>query len=416
MKRIVSLITALVLIVSLMPTNLFSITANAVTSSFAGGSGTAVDPYLIETKEHLNNVRNNLSAHYKMIANVIFTDADFDTNGKFYNSGSGWIAIGDQSSWSFVDKNDGFTGVFDGDGYTISGISIHVNAEKVDYVGLFACNNGTIKNLTLRDSTISITGSNHVYAGSITGLNYDGSILNSRAVDCTVKSTSTGASSTAGGIVGFTRSESKIQECYSTSNVCGESSAYAYAGGIIGAGGGNITNCYNTGFVNVKYVGSSSFTTPGVGGIVGSAQSTTVTNCYNVGYISAYTANGSANVGGICGTVTTPVISDCYYLGSIQAGTGNGDNGTTKCSAAAMNDKGTFEEYDFGSRWTMDGAVEYPYPELINMSHIGKVQSEEMKDWSGYIPISTKEELNSIRENLSGKYYFRGSGIVLRGL
>ena len=52
------------------------------TSDFAGGSGTSTDPYLIETKEHLNNVRNDLGAHYKMIADIIFTDADYCTTGQ----------------------------------------------------------------------------------------------------------------------------------------------------------------------------------------------------------------------------------------------------------------------------------------------------------------------------------------------
>lgn len=402
-QRLFSVALSVALLIATLPVS--TLTVNAVTTQFAGGSGTAADPYLIGTKEHLNNVRNDLDAHYKMITDIVFTYADFDENGMYYNSGSGWISIGDQSSWSFVDANDGFTGVFDGNGYSISGISINVNSNKLDYAGLFACNNGTITNLTLRDSVINITSSNHVYAGGITGLNYDGVISNSRAVDCTIKTKSTGASSTAGGIVGFTRTESVIRECYSTSNVYSESSAYAYAGGIIGAGGGNISNCYNAGSVNAKYIGSSSFTTPGAGGVIGSAQSTTITNCYNVGYVSAYTTNGSANVGGICGTVTTPVISNCFYLGNIKVGTGSGDNGTTKCSVDAMKNKVTFEEFDFDSMWTMEGTVDYPYPEFINMSHTGKVQSEEAKDWSDYTPISTKEELNAIRDNLSGKYY-----------
>lgn len=62
--------------------------------AFAGGSGTSEDPYLIETKAHLNNVRNYLDAHFKMIADITFTDADFAEGGDFYNDGQGWEPIG----------------------------------------------------------------------------------------------------------------------------------------------------------------------------------------------------------------------------------------------------------------------------------------------------------------------------------
>ena len=42
-------------------------------AQFAGGSGTSADPYLVETAEHLNNVRNylnNSSVYFKQIADI----------------------------------------------------------------------------------------------------------------------------------------------------------------------------------------------------------------------------------------------------------------------------------------------------------------------------------------------------------
>lgn len=42
----------------------------AFAASFSGGSGTKKDPYLIKTAEDVNNIRNNLSAHYKLAATI----------------------------------------------------------------------------------------------------------------------------------------------------------------------------------------------------------------------------------------------------------------------------------------------------------------------------------------------------------
>ena len=101
-KRI-ALIMALLFITTVL-TSLFVVTVNAATGNtteFAGGTGTEDDPYLISTKEQLNNVQNNLSAHYKLIADIIFVDADYESSGDFYNSGKGWSPIGSSDTTPF---------------------------------------------------------------------------------------------------------------------------------------------------------------------------------------------------------------------------------------------------------------------------------------------------------------------------
>src|SRR5699024_8756635 len=52
-------------------------------ADFAGGDGTKENPYLIETPEQLDKVRDNLGAHYKLIA-------DIDLGVAPYNEGEGW--------------------------------------------------------------------------------------------------------------------------------------------------------------------------------------------------------------------------------------------------------------------------------------------------------------------------------------
>ena len=137
MKKILSIVLTALIITSVLPMQMFNYTASAVsgnTTEFAGGSGTEDDPYLIETKEHLNNVRNYLDAHYKMLSDIVFTDADFAEGGDFYNDGIGWCPIGT--------ADIPFTGSFDGDGKSISGLTIVSQSSEAALVGFFGyCKN-----------------------------------------------------------------------------------------------------------------------------------------------------------------------------------------------------------------------------------------------------------------------------------
>ena len=301
MKRFLSLILALALMVSLMPVNLFCVTANAVTSSFAGGSGTAADPYLVETKEHLDNVRNNLSAHYKMIADIVFADADFTENGAFYNSGAGWLPIG-------TDRVAAFTGVFDGAGHKISGLKINHSGEAVIYIGLFGYSNGTIKNLVLTDSEITATANTATLdVGGIVGYNY----RNGLVIRCSFSGT-VNAQDHAGGLVGC--NWGAIEECYNTGHIISQD----YAGGITGVNYENISNCYNCGVVSCSsymYAGGIAATNSGV-----------IEFCYNIGNIKC-----SNYKGGICGR-NSDIVSSCYYLDTAPLGSGYGADTAIKCT------------------------------------------------------------------------------------
>ena len=168
MKRVYSFLLIAALILTAIPFS--GVSLYAATSDFAGGKGTTKDPYLIATKDHLNNVRKNLRAHYKMIADIDFLDTDFIEGGKFYNNGSGWKTIGTAIT--------SFTGTFDGNNHCISNLYINIISDDVVYAGLFSTNHGTIKNLGIIDGKISASSSSFVYAGAIAGENYEGTITN----------------------------------------------------------------------------------------------------------------------------------------------------------------------------------------------------------------------------------------------
>ncbi|MGI6425198.1 MAG: fibronectin type III domain-containing protein [Tepidanaerobacteraceae bacterium] len=91
-----------------------SVSAIPTVLEFAGGDGSEEEPYLIETVDQLNNVRNylgkeNSDKHFKLNANLNLDVAP-------YNSDTGWQPIGTSAS--------PFTGTFDGGGHTISGLTI----------------------------------------------------------------------------------------------------------------------------------------------------------------------------------------------------------------------------------------------------------------------------------------------------
>ncbi len=106
---------------------------------FAGGSGTVNNPFLVASPEQLNNVRNNLNAHYKQIA-------DIDLGAEPWNQGEGWEPIG-------TDIYQPFKGSYHGGGYSISGLRI--NRPQASYQGLFGyLYGGLLSNITLVDAAV----------------------------------------------------------------------------------------------------------------------------------------------------------------------------------------------------------------------------------------------------------------------
>src|SRR5690625_6364140 len=105
--------------------------------SFAGGSGTVDDPYVIETAEQLDQIRENLEAHYELGANIDLAN---------WTEDGGWDPIGEDDYFVY------FSGTFDGKGHTISNLTIDRPKGRQNQ-GLFGAINhgGSIKNVTLKN-------------------------------------------------------------------------------------------------------------------------------------------------------------------------------------------------------------------------------------------------------------------------
>lgn len=143
----------------------------------------AAVPTEIYTVDQLNNVRNNLGGSYILMSDLDLSDTVWGEVYAGEYGTSGWEPIGLQVS--------PFSGSFDGNGYSISGLFI--NKPTTNFVGLFGyANLSNIYDLGLED--VKVTGRNDV--GGMAGYN-TGAIDNSY-----VTGSVTGAEMGIGGLVG----------------------------------------------------------------------------------------------------------------------------------------------------------------------------------------------------------------------
>jgi len=328
---------------------------------FAGGTGTATDPFLISTPAQLNNMRNDLSANYKLI-----NDVDLASWGD-------WEPIG--SSW----PND-FSGVFDGNGYVIRNMTVNVNNKS--YAGLFGCidsRNAAIKNIGIVNSTVNLlsSGGTGVYAGAVVGY-FNGSLISNCYNTGTVSAIATNSVS-IGGIAGHS-SAYRLFDCYNTGRISGTSGdnywddSRVYAGGITGINISNLSNCYNMGEISATSsarAATANGNNAYAGGIVGvSSLATTMSNSYNTGTISATSIVGDAYKGGIAGHFAY-TIDNTYFLGS-GAINAVGDNTGILTNVHALTEvqlrqQSSFVGFDFTNVWTINPAINNGYPYLRGM-------------------------------------------------
>jgi uncharacterized repeat protein (TIGR02543 family) len=265
---------------------------------------------IIDSIDDLNNVRNGLDQNYILMADLTFTDADFDKTGPLYNGGARWIPIG-------VDGSP-FTGIFDGNGHKISGLQTYNLPDVLSGSGLFTSisNGGTVKNLSLDNSKVWVSPglSEFSPSGIVAGkVDHGGSIEN-----CFVLGSIDAYKSSGGGIVGDVANQGVISGCYNAAGVIGEDVAGGIAGSI--QTGAIIENCFNIGKVATYTFGLSTK----AGGVVGMQfPGSLIKGCYNTGHIESIAPASIdqlqvAFAGGIVG-LSQGDLSDCFNTGEVYA-------------------------------------------------------------------------------------------------
>lgn len=202
------------------------------------------------------------------------------------NSGATeWTPIGETSGIG----TNAFAGTFDGQGHTISDLSITTLPSGAVRTGLF----GTTYGGVVKDFTIK---------GSIT-----------------LSAGNKGDNSGIGGAIGATKYGTAVSGVTSYVNISNTSAnALVHVGGVVGElYSSTAKQCLYFGSINLQNASDS------IGGVVGYINNSEIGYCANLGTVK--TATAGAYVGGVLGYLNNPSgkIHNCYNYGSVKNGGGN---------------------------------------------------------------------------------------------
>jgi hypothetical protein len=369
------------------------VVGGAFGGTYSGGTGEQNDPYRIATAADMNAIGANPAdwgSHFLLVN---------DVNLAVY-TGTQFKIIGTQSN--------PFTGVFDGNGYTIANFSY--SSTGVNYVGLFGRVDGAnavIKDLTL--ANVNVNAGNSSYPiGALVGYLSDGTVTN-----CYAKEVNVSGYGSVGGLIGCsTETIGTISNCRVTGSVVGDHAiggligysagnsakpiincsvdctvtGDAYVGGLVGQTGsgqnlmgGLISKCFVKGSVkgNVSRIGglvgangwqgiiSNCYATNSVdgnsivGGLVGSnfgSGSAKISNCYSSGCVT-----GNTSTGGLVGDANSTDVTGSFWDTS-TSGQSASAGGTGK-TTAEMQMESTFRDagWDFVDVWDIGENQTYPF-------------------------------------------------------
>jgi len=271
---------------------------------YAGGSGTAHDPYLIETAEQLNAIGlspDDWDKHFRLTANIDMNDL----------------------GGAKVNLIPRFKGVFDGNDHTIANLTYLVTDEdslaELPYVwgiGLFRMMGGwdaLVKDLGLIDPDLrpDPNGTRQVRSvGALVGILSQGWVRN-----CYVEGGHVLGHVHVGGLVGECRDNGAVSDSWSSADVSGESAI----GGLVGSGHtvAEIWLCH----ARARVAGQVN-----VGGLVGGwSKECLIEDCFTTGTVTGRQAGGL--VGNTAGSVSrchsTARVSGDHLLGGL-AGVNSG--------------------------------------------------------------------------------------------
>jgi hypothetical protein len=319
---------------------------------YSGGSGTSQYPYLIATADDMNAIGvhpEDWDANFLMTA---------DINLAAY-TGTQFSIIGD--------GNTAFSGVFDGNGHTISNFTYQSDGE--NSVGLFgkvSTENSLIKDVGLIHADVN--GGSGIAVGALVGAFGYGSISGCSCIDCSVF-----GADMVGTLVGLNASGT-ISDCYAT----GWAQAADSAGGLVGTNGGSILDSHAA----VEVTGGGA-----CGGFVGFQNSNgSILDCYATGDVTAVSDSVGGFAGGSYGT-----ISNCYATGNAEGELAVG--GLTGMAGFNSATTGCYAEGSASGTGFVGGLAGYLADGDVSNSHArGTVVGEDIA--GGLIGIAMKAEVS----------------------
>lgn len=314
---------------------------------FGEGNGTVASPYLITTQAELNRVRYQPDKHYRLMNDIEMT--------------SPWSPIGTCAA-------NAFTGTFEGNGHTISGLKINGNGS--EYNGLFGYVDGAgIYNLT------------------VTGAQYTLNETRGRGVY-------------TGGIAGYGRNNAVIENCVFNGTIT-IASPVASAGGIAGDFEGTVKGCHSSGTLTVNAAGEYVSTT--VGGICGKAEGTVSGSNSKMAIVA--TENDQSGYpmevsGGVVGRMKGEVVDSCFE-GTVNVT----DSGTVYHGGIAGSIEGnvdnSYSDYDMSYNDSINGAI----AGQVMQGEASSSYYNSSKSYDSYGTGTTNFSLDTLRQNASERKY-----------
>ena len=307
--------------------------------AFLEGRGTQDNPYQLATAEQLNMIGLlswEWDKHYKLVDDINLSAFDGrDGRPAFKQIGT-------------------FTGVFDGDGHTIS----HLTATGYYHGGLFGMleSGAEVRNLAVMDVSIVSSGDD---VGGLVGSNGSLDTPGGTVIQCSVTGTIKGGRH-VGGLVGY--NGGSIVQSYSSGSVDGREQV----GGLVGGNyEGNVATSYSTSSVNGNSL---------VGGLVGYNYEGTVIHCYSAGSVS-----GDEKFGGLVGSGSPASVLQCVW--DIEISGQSGSVGGVGLTTAEMMDPYMLGLNGFAneSNWILD--ADRDYPRLVWEGTMGQVIPEPEINW-----------------------------------
>jgi len=374
--------------------------------NFACGSGTKLSPYIILTAEQLAHLSFVVNSSDKAFSGKYFKlGADILLNkGKIIDEKGGFVADSAKlHKWTPIGNSSvAFDGNFDGDGYTVSGMFINTTST---HNGLFGNSNGTVQNVTVKNSWVY----GGKYTAGVVGANV-GSVLN--AVNLGSVS---GKEECVGGVVGHSgqknyRDNSVIKKVINKGIIVGQKNVggvagcatyvtvdgaenfapiegYGYVGGVFGGIGSSakneIKNLKNSGEITGKhFVG-------GVAGACGGNNSITSTssswNCWKsatwpcgtfANAVNEGRVSGSRYIGGVLGFACSGSVSNLANVAHVEGSFGSaGIIG----SAAYITSKNMYNRGDVSGKDFVGGIFSYNEEGVTNSAYsTGKVDGDSL--------------------------------------
>ena len=317
-------------------------------TTFAAGTGSLTNPYLICNASQLWNIFpaapaayvTMANAHYKLQSDIDLSAITVGAGGNTHPAWEGCVAPG--SNFMPIGTSDACVitainnGSFDGGGKKISGLKISTSGTRAGFYSEVTISSFELRRLHLENAQITNTSLAAPFTGAFLGVGY-----NFKLTDLTLTNSSITGKSGTGGFVGQMQGGS-IRRAKGESNTV---SGTGDTGGIIGRGiwsGTDTTKIYDS-YTSGTVVGTAN----NVGGIAGTFGSATF---YSEIQSTRFKGNvqGPNSVGGLVGTGQSLRIENAYAQAKVittQVAASTNQGGLIGSHQSRLNGTGIFTSY-----------------------------------------------------------------------